>query len=168
MPTSTKIPRMNFSTRLTRLEDIEAIKQLKARYCQACDDDHNPDRLGPLFTQDAVWEANTVGRAEGRAAIQKLLGDIGRSGTIRNSAHNVMNPVITVDGDDARGEWRLIMLYTGIYPNGEHHFSRIIGWYKERYTRSDGTWRIKHLYCEVEEAAPYLLDPNEAFSTTGG
>ena len=34
--------------RITVLEDIEAIKMLKARYCAICDDDHNPDknRLG--------------------------------------------------------------------------------------------------------------------------
>ena len=27
--------------RIARLEDIEAIKQLKARYSHVCDDDHN-------------------------------------------------------------------------------------------------------------------------------
>ena len=156
---------MNAEQRLTILEDIEAIKQLKARYCQACDDDHNPETLGPLFTQDAVWEASSVGRADGREAIQKLLGDIGRSGTIRNSAHNVMNPVIEVDGNFATGEWRLIMLYTGIYPNGELHFSRIIGWYKESYSKQQGQWYIANLYCQVEESAPYLLNPKEAFKS---
>ena len=31
--------------RITRLEDIEAIKQLKARYCEICDDNHDPDRV---------------------------------------------------------------------------------------------------------------------------
>ena len=151
------------TARLQRLEDIEAIRQLKARYCQACDDDHNPDKLGPLFAEDAVWEASSVGKAEGRAAIQKLLGDIGRSGTIRNSAHNVMNPIIEVDGDSATGEWRLIMLYTGINPDKSIHFSRIIGWYKERYTRINGQWHFAYLYCQVEESAPYALAPDQAF-----
>lgn len=150
---------MDIDQRLQVLEDIEQIKKLKARYCQACDDDHNPDRLGPLFATDAVWEASSVGRAEGREAIQQLLGDIGRSGTIRNSAHNAMNPVIEVEGDEAKGDWRLIMLYTGVYPNGELHYSRIIGWYTETYRRIEQRWHIQSLYCEVEEAAPYLLDP---------
>ncbi len=147
--------------RLQVLEDVEEIRKLKARYCQACDDDHNPDKLGPLFTEDAVWEATVMGKAEGRAAIQKMLGDLGKSGTIRNSAHNVMNPVIEVNGDTATGDWRLVMLYTGIYPNGELHYTRIIGWYKEQYARVDGRWYIKDLFCQVEESAPYLLDPNE-------
>ncbi len=40
--------------RIQVLEDIEAIRKLKALYCAACDDDHNPDKLGPLFAQDAT------------------------------------------------------------------------------------------------------------------
>ena len=65
---------MDDSSRLQTLEDIEAIRTLKYRYCQACDDDHNPDKLGPLFTEDARWEASTMGPAEGRQGIQKLGG----------------------------------------------------------------------------------------------
>ena len=64
----------------------------------------------------------------------------------------------------ATGEWRLIMLYTGINPDGSYHFSRIIGWYKEVYHRVDGRWYIHDLYCEVEEASPYKLAPEEALS----
>ncbi len=143
--------------RLQVLEDIEAIKKLKARYCQACDDDHNPAKLGPLFAEDATWEASTMGKAEGREAIKAMLGAVGTSGTIRNSAHNAINPIIEVDGDRATGDWRLIMLYTGIYPDGSLHFSRIIGWYKETYVRVDGAWLFQSLFCQVEEAAPYQL-----------
>jgi hypothetical protein len=38
--------------RITVLEDIEAIKRLKARYCAVCDDDHNPDMITTLFADD--------------------------------------------------------------------------------------------------------------------
>ncbi len=147
----------DIAARLRILEDVEAIKKLKARYCQACDDDHNPERLGPLFAEDATWEASTMGKAEGREAIKEMLGAVGTSGTIRNSAHNAINPIIEVNGDTATGEWRLIMLYTGIYPDGSLHYSRIIGWYREAYARVDGEWLFKSLYCQVEEAAPYAL-----------
>ena len=143
--------------RLQRLEDIEAIRTLKYRYCQACDDDHNPQKLAPLFTPDAVWEASSMSRAEGREAIAALLGALGKSGTIRNSAHNAINPIIDVEGDQAKGEWRLIMLYTGITATGELHYTRIIGWYREQYRRTEDGWQISDLYCQVEESAPYLL-----------
>ncbi len=144
--------------RLQRLEDIEAIRMLKARYCAACDDSHNPATLGPLFAEDAVWEAKGVGRADGRDAVKKLLGDIGRSGTIRNSAHHALNPIIEVDGDRASGHWRLIMLYTANRADGALQYRRIIGWYREQYVRIDGCWLFAHLYCEIEEHAPYVLE----------
>ncbi len=150
--------RLTADQRLQVLEDIEAIRKLKARYCAACDDSHNPETLGPLFAEDAVWEASGVGRAEGRKAIQKLLGDIGRSGRIRNSAHHAINPIIDVDGDHATGHWRLIMLYTGYRPDRTPQYIRIIGWYREQYVRGDGCWQFQHLFCEVEEHGPYVLD----------
>jgi hypothetical protein len=147
--------------RVRVLEDIEAIRRLKARYCAACDDGHNPETLGTLFAADASWEATNMGRAEGRAAIQKLLGDVGRSGRIRNSAHHAINPLIDVDGDRATGHWRLIMLYTANRPDGSHAYLRIIGWYREHYVRVAGEWLFQSLACTVEEHAPYALAPEQ-------
>ncbi len=147
---------MNTEQRLQRLEDIEAIRQLKARYCAGCDDDHNPETLLELFWEDAVWEATSNGRFEGQRAIRGFFSDLRASGRIRNSAHNVMNPIIEVDGDRATGHWRLIMLYTAnTQPEPSYH--RIIGWYREEYRRKRGEWRYQRLFCQVEENAPYPL-----------
>ena len=148
--------------RLRVLEDIEEIRKLKARYCAACDASHDPELLGPLFADDAVWEATGVGRAEGREAIKALLGGIGRSGTIRNSGHHAMNPIIDVDGDRATGHWRLIMLYTAYRRDRSVEYRRIVGWYRERYVRLAGRWHFQHLYCEVEEHAPYVIAESDA------
>jgi len=147
----------DFERRLRVLEDIEEIRKLKARYCAACDDEHNPEKLGPLFAENAVWEATGTGRAEGREAIKTLLGGIGRSGFIKNSGHHAINPIIEVDGDRATGHWRLIMLYTAYRRDRSLEYRRIIGWYREKYVRLDGRWYFEHLYCEVEEHAPYVI-----------
>lgn len=155
----------NIEQRLQTLEDIEAIRKLKARYCAACDDNHNAESLGPLFADNATWEASSMGKAEGREAIKKMLGAVGTSGRIRNSAHHAINPIIEVDGDSATGHWRLIMLYTA-NESGGHQFYRIIGWYRERYVRVRGEWLFHSLYCQVEEHAPYALAP--ATSAIGG
>jgi hypothetical protein len=143
--------------RIRVLEDLEAIRKLKARYCAACDDSHNPETLGTLFAEDATWEATGMGRAVGRAAIQEKLGAVGRSGRIRNSAHHAINPILDVDGDRATGHWRLIMLYTANQPDGSLQWLRIIGEYRERYVRIGGEWRFESLACTVEEHAPYAL-----------
>ena len=62
--------------RLTRMEDIEAIKQLKAEYCDICDDDHNPDRITTIFAEDGIWEGAGFGKAQGHAAIRELFKKI--------------------------------------------------------------------------------------------
>ncbi len=143
--------------RIQVLEDIEAIRKLKAMYCAACDDDHNPDKLGPLFAQDATWEATVMGKAEGREAIKAYLAAVGTSGRIRNSAHHAINPIIDVEGDHATGHWRLIMLYTENLGAGEVRYQRIIGWYRESYVRTAEGWKFQTLFCQVEESAPYSM-----------
>ena len=55
-----------------RLADIEDIKQLKARYAAACDDDYNPDTLAPLFVENAIWDGSILGYAEGREGIREF------------------------------------------------------------------------------------------------
>ena len=39
--------------RVQALEDVNAIRHLKARYTAYCDDHYNPDGLAALFTEDA-------------------------------------------------------------------------------------------------------------------
>ena len=63
---------MDLETRVQRLEDIEAIKQLKALYCEICDDDHNPDRIVTIFTEDGIWEGKGIGTATGHGEIRAL------------------------------------------------------------------------------------------------
>ena len=60
--------------RVQVLEDVNAIRHLKARYAASCDDQYNPDGLAALFTEDAVWESQGLGRFEGREAIRAFLG----------------------------------------------------------------------------------------------
>jgi len=87
--------------RITRLEDIEAIKQLKALYCEICDDNHNPDRITKIFAHDGIWEGGDFGKAQGHDAIRQLFERFQK--LISFSQHNVFNPRIEVDGDRARG-----------------------------------------------------------------
>jgi hypothetical protein len=90
----------DLTKRIQRLEDIEAIKQLKATYCAICDDNHNPDRITTIFAEDGEWEGRGIGHAKGHAAIRELF--VGFQKAIAFSQHMVMNPVIEVDGDRAR------------------------------------------------------------------
>ena len=48
--------------RVQALEDVNAIRHLQARYAAYCDDQYNPEGLAALFTEDAVWESQGLGR----------------------------------------------------------------------------------------------------------
>ena len=65
----------SLEAKIQRLLDIEDIKQLKARYAIACDDDYQPDALAELFTEDAVWDGGFMGYAEGREAIRAFFAN---------------------------------------------------------------------------------------------
>ena len=44
----------DLADRVRRLEEIEAIRVLKARYADVCDTGYDPERIRPLFTPDAA------------------------------------------------------------------------------------------------------------------
>ena len=58
--------------RIKTLEDIEAIKGLKRRYCAYCDDNYDADALADLFMEDAVWDGGIRGYNTGREEIRSF------------------------------------------------------------------------------------------------
>jgi hypothetical protein len=125
--------------RLTRIEDIEAIKQLKARYCAICDEDHNPDKITTLFVEDGIWEAG-LGTAQGHEAIRKLFQRAQQQ--ISFSHHMVMNPLIEIEGNNAKGTW----YFLGLFTFRQHNEARWLALrYEDDYVKVNGVWKYKHL-----------------------
>ncbi len=130
----------SLEARITRLEDIEAIRQLKARYCEICDDDHNPDLITTIFTEDGIWEGDGIGRSEGHAEIRALFENFQKM--ISFSQHMVQNPIIEVAGTTATGRWYFFGTFT-YYKNNQARWQAAR--YHETYEKVDGEWKIKHL-----------------------
>ena len=126
--------------RITRLEDIEAIKQLKARYSHICDDLHNPDTIASVFAEDAIWESADFGKATGHQEIRELFQNF--RDTFSFSQHNMMNPVITVDGDRATGIWDIMGPWT-YTENAEEKWFALR--YDDDYVKVDGELNYQHL-----------------------
>jgi len=126
--------------RITRLEDIEAIKQLKARYCHICDDDHNPETVKTVFAEDGIWESADFGTARGHAEISELFANFRKM--FNFSQHNIMNPVIEVDGDRATGIWYIMGPWTYRENNDEKWLALR---YDDDYVKIDGEWKYQHL-----------------------
>lgn len=89
--------------RLDRLEQIEALKQLKYRYCAAVDANYDADAIASMFTDDGVWDGGDLGYFSGREAIRKSFQEPNLS--VLWMTHGVMNPIIEIDGDRARCQW---------------------------------------------------------------
>ncbi len=141
--------------RLQKVEDKLEIYELKAAYCAACDDDHNPDTVITLFAQNSVWEAPGLITCNGPDELHAFFSTMGTPGGMRNSAHMVMNPQISVDGDEATGAWRFLMMWTGLLPDGGLQYVRIIGTYEDRFIKENGRWLFKSLHANIEENDAY-------------
>jgi hypothetical protein len=140
----------DLARRIALMEDIEAIRKLKARYCAVCDNDHNPDDIVKLFALDGIWEGDGIGSHKGHAAIRALFESF--RARISFSQHNVMNPVIEVNGDRAHGTWYFLGPFT--FRKGNRAMW-LAARYEEDYVRVGGEWKFQHLRAIGRMAAPY-------------
>ncbi|HEX4397190.1 MAG TPA: nuclear transport factor 2 family protein [Trebonia sp.] len=122
---------------LEHLADIEAIKQLKARYFRLMDV-QNWAEFGDVFTRDAVVGGGDQ-EVAGRPAIVEFIATA--SDGVR-SAHQGFLPEIEILGaGQASGVWAMSDYFEvrGTEPPvGFQGF----GHYEDRYTWEEGAWRI--------------------------
>ena len=138
--------------RIQMLEDVEAIKRLKAEYCDICDDKHNQDRIVSIFAEDGIWEGKGVGRAQGHAEIRQLFKRFEEQ--ISFSQHNVFNPRIEVSGNEAKGIWYFLGPFTFRKDNKPYWLAAR---YEDDYVKLGGQWKIKHLRAIGRMTAPYEI-----------
>ncbi|MGH7985370.1 MAG: nuclear transport factor 2 family protein [Candidatus Binataceae bacterium] len=143
--------------RVRVLEDIESIKRLKARYCAACDDNYNAEAIAALFTEDAIWDGAGLGKAEGGEKIRQFFRGAPR--IFPFAIHHVMNPIIEVEGDSARGQWYLLQPATRMRQSEGKAAEKQAVWlaasYDEQYVRTADGWKFKHLKVTARFLTPY-------------
>lgn len=137
--------------RVQILEDKEAIRDLKAIYAEICDDKYNPDRMMPLFTEDALWDGGPkLGRYEGKKAIREFF--TGVSGSIIFAVHYFIQPTrLVVKGNTATGSWYMWM--AGTMGNGKAGW--LAGTEDEVYMKVNGKWLFKEIKLNLLFATPY-------------
>ncbi len=140
----------DITRRVQTLEDIEAIKKLKARYCAGADE-RDEDKFVGCFTEDAVWDGGNFGHYEGRAAIRDFFGTIPQ--VLSFAIHYVMNPRIEVNGDTATGAWYLLEPCTMVEGGAQAVWG--VAKYEEEYVREDGEWKIRKLILAPECWTPF-------------
>lgn len=119
--------------RIARLEALEAIRDLDARYCRALDDG-DWDTLISLFTDDGEFVG--LSRARGPAALRTFFAGLADAG-LTAFWHHVTNLEITLDGPDAARARSF--LWQPCVQDGVPHIAA--GRYIDTLRRVDGTWR---------------------------
>ena len=136
--------------RLQRLEDESEIKQLKAKYCEFCDNSYDPEGIASLFIQSGVWDGGFMGRFEGREAIRTHFQ---RTSSVMGFAiHHVTNPIITIQADTAQGQWYLWQPCTQSKSN---QAIWLAARYRETYVRTSDGWRFDQMIIDPKMFAPY-------------
>lgn len=157
---------MNLEKEIQKLLDVEEIKQLKYRYGDMCDSNHDWTQIPELFAPDAEWVGSPDdpwGSAHGVDEIinlfkgyQKQMDGRPHEGVL---GHNIMAPQIHVndDGVTATGKWHLFgafRMYEGREETGSKSFLEQ-GKYEDEYVKLNGRWYIKKLhFVDTLVAAP--------------
>jgi len=129
----------DLAARLRVLEDIEAIRRLKARYFLACDR-KDPAAMRDCFVPgDLLIDYGPVGTFHRRDALVEVFERLACHPHILEMHHGA-NPVIDiVDEQHARGTWAL---HYQQVDTRQRRLTQLGGVYDDEYRKDGGQWRI--------------------------
>ena len=142
--------------RIRILEDIEAIRKLKATYCYLCDagleDVRNRDELISHFTQNARLDFGMGAEYQGPEGLKTFFGEMVPLG-VSFCMHMVHNPIIDVKGDRATGRWYFEAPTNNRLENNRAEW--LTGTYHEEYVRENGEWKFDSIKVDWIYKTPY-------------
>lgn len=152
------------NARLREQQDIEEIKQLTYKY-ENCVCLSEFDHVMDLFAKDVVSDFGASDEDSHQEYTREGLGKFykeklskihcGKEGLF------LAHPLITVDGDTAKGSWLLYILY--FYPRTGQilWFTQLRMWLD--YVREDGSWKISYIKARERLGIPGGGAPLEIF-----
>ena len=132
----------DMETRIRVLEDIEAIRQLKARYWRSLDN-KLWDEYADCFTDDLVFEAPPHMEIEGKKAFVECIKEMFDRESVQTTHHGHQSEIETVSQTTAKGIWALRDYHTNFSANTAVSQGR--GYYEEEYIKENGKWKIKNM-----------------------
>ena len=121
--------------RVKVLEDIEAIKKLHINYVYLLCNLQWEDML-ECFADDATMELLDQGVSKGKKEISGVFHNVLAKMIKRNDGHFVGQPIISVDGDRAKGHWILYLFFA------EPEVKWLQGRQDCEYIRVNGEWKF--------------------------
>ncbi|WP_145982736.1 MULTISPECIES: 3-oxoadipate enol-lactonase [unclassified Pseudonocardia] len=134
--------------RIARLETLEEIRTLDARYCRALDDG-DWDTLVSLFTDDG--EFTGLGHARGRPGLRRFFAGLAGNG-LTAFWHHVTNLEIELDGGAPGRARARSFLWQPCVLDGVPHVAA--GRYTDTLVRVAGAWRYRSKQVSFDYFAP--------------
>lgn len=125
--------------RIARLEAIEAIKQLKARYFHACDNKRPEDVRGCFMDGEVDIRYGRIGDF---SSADDMVAEFARLACEEHivEMHHAQNPQITINSDDhASATWGL---YYFMIDTSQQLVFQLGGFYEDEYRCIEGEWKI--------------------------
>lgn len=147
----------SLEARISRLEDAEAIRDLKLTYARFCDSGYDADGILGLFdsTESISWESDVFGHHHGPDSIRSFFENV--SSEILWAVHLMLNPIVRVspDGRTATGSWYLLELATMVarHPQAPPDAVIMSGKYDDRFVKRDGVWRFQRIEIDFQQVS---------------
>jgi hypothetical protein len=148
---------LNIEQRITRLEDIEAVRGIITQFARGADAGCDPGILRPIFTDDAVFRIAHFGTLEGGDIIAREMHANAAKG-FNWTIHYLTTPTVEIgeDLESARCFFYLWEVATHPSRDGSPKAYWIGGWYDGVAVKQHGRWRFRRL-----ELTLGLMTPHE-------
>lgn len=156
---------MTVEQRISRLEAIEAVKQLKARYFHACDT-KQPDVVRSCFASGPIdLRYGRIGNFSDREQMVAVFSELACQEHIVEMHHGQNPQVEVLDADNATAIWGL---YYYMIDTRRQNATQLAGFYDDAYRRREGEWLITRSYYEVTSTQIFDLSEGEARKVFAG
>lgn len=145
--------------RLTALEDIEAIKRLKARYLAACDA-KDPMGMRACFADGPVAiDYGVIGCFETADPLVAVFKQIGCHPHMVEMHHGTNPEIELVDAANANGRWGL---HYQLINTNDNTLTQLGARYEDAYRKTSTGWKIVATQCIVNSTLVLKLSAEAA------
>lgn len=142
---------LSLEQRVARLESIEEIKQLKARYAHFLDKGYDPQGIASLFAEDGEWiiEGQSI---KGREAIMRHCEKLPR--VIPWSLHIMTTSTIAVDAGATHADCIFYVQSTQTMnlEDKEDKAYLILGVFRDKCVKISGKWYFAEVCAEIQQS----------------
>jgi hypothetical protein len=146
-------------SRIQQLEDIEAIRTLKAHYLNACDL-KQIDEIRDCFMPGPVHiDYGMIGTFDHREGLVQVFNEQGNHPHIKDSHHGSNPEIEIINATTAKARWAL---YFHQINTAQQMITQLTGFYEDEYTKTDSGWKIRSTIFSVKSTLASKLEGSQA------